>query len=110
MQFDCKPDGHPRSIGGKEDKMMTIEESVKKDPRGFCEILDAKTKDIKNALNDLSTKLDGIIGNAIREYGDKTGTEVDINDIPLYKALNKIITGKLDEMIREHTAEKRKDL
>ena len=89
---------------------MTIEESVKKDPQEFREILDTRTKDIKDALNDLSAKLDVIIGGAIREYGDKTGAEVNINSIPSYKAMNRIITGKLDEMIREHTAEKRKDL
>ena len=89
---------------------MTIEENVKKDPQGFREILDTRTEDIKGALNDLSARLDVIIGGAIREYGEKTGTEVDIGCIPSYKALNKIITGKLDEMIREHTAEKRKDL
>ena len=89
---------------------MTIEESVKKDPQGFREILDARTGDIKGALNDLSAKLDVIIGGAIREYGEKTGTEVDISNIPSYKALNKIITGKLDDMIGEHIAEKRKDL
>ena len=89
---------------------MTIEESVRKDPQGFREILDTKTGDIKDALNDLSARLDVIIGGAIREYGEKTGTEADIGSIPSYKALNKIITGKLDEMIREHTAEKRKDL
>lgn len=89
---------------------MTIEESVKKDPQAFREILDVRTGDIKTALNDLSARLDVIIGGAIREYGEKTGTEVDISSIPTYKALNRIITGKLDEMIREHTAEKRKDL
>ena len=89
---------------------MTIEESVKKDPQAFREILDARTGDIKAALNDLSARLDVIIGGAIREYGEKTGAEVDFNSIPSYKAMNKIITGKLDEMIREHTIEKRKDL
>ena len=89
---------------------MTIEENVKKDPQGFREMLDTRTKDIKEALNDLSARLDLIIGDAIREYGEKTGAEVKINNISSYKTLNKIITGKLDEMIREHTAEKRKDL
>ena len=89
---------------------MTIDESVQKDPQGFREILDNRTKDIKDALNDLSAKLDVIIGGAIREYREKTGTEVDFGSIPSYKSMNKIITGKLDEMIREHTAEKRKDL
>ena len=89
---------------------MTIEESVKKDPRGFREILDTRTGDIKDALNDLSARLDVIIGGAIREYGEKTGSEVEISRISSYKTMNKIITGKLDEMIREHTIEKRKDL
>ena len=89
---------------------MTIEESVQKNPQGFREILDTRTDNIKSALNDLSAKLDGIIGGAIREYGEKTGTEIDFSNIPSYKAMNKIITGKLDEMIREHTIEKRKDL
>ena len=89
---------------------MTIEESVKKNPQEFREILDTRTGDIKDALNDLSARLDVIIGGAIREYGEKTGTEVDISNIPSYKALNKIITGKLDDMIGEHIAEKRKDL
>ena len=89
---------------------MTIEESVKKDPQGFREIMDSRTKDIKEALNDLSAKLDVIIGGAIREYGEKTGAEADLSDIASYKNMNRIITGKLDEMIREHTIEKRKDL
>ena len=89
---------------------MTIEESVKKDPQGFREILDTRTGDIKDALNDLSARLDVIIGGAIREYGEKTGSEVEISRISSYKTMNKIITGKLDEMIREHTIEKRKDL
>ncbi|MER1993934.1 MAG: hypothetical protein ABS897_07860 [Eubacteriales bacterium] len=89
---------------------MTIEESVQKDPQGFRELLDTRTKEIKGTLNDLSARLDEIIGGAIREYGEKTGTEVDFSNIPSYKTLNKIITGKLDDMIREHTAEKRKDL
>ena len=89
---------------------MTIEESVKRNPQEFREILDARSGDIKDALNDLSARLDVIIGGAIREYGEKTGTEVDIGNIPSYKALNRIITDKLDDMIREHTIEKRKDL
>ena len=89
---------------------MTIEEKVQKNPQEFREILDTRTKDIKGALNELSARLDVIIGGAIREYGEKTGAEVDINNSPSYKTLNRIITEKLDEMIREHTIEKRKDL
>lgn len=89
---------------------MTIEESVKKNPQAFREILDTRTGDIKEALNGLSARLDVIIGGAIREYGEKAGAEVDISCIPSYKLMNRIITDKLDEMIREHTLEKRKDL
>ncbi|MBR6186169.1 MAG: hypothetical protein IKQ41_07885 [Clostridia bacterium] len=89
---------------------MTIEESVQKNPAGFQEILDARTADIQRALNDLSTQLDGIFGGAIREYAAKTGTEVNMDGISSYKTLNRLITGKLDSMIREHIREKRKDL
>lgn len=94
----------------KEGKTLTIEESVKKDPTGFQEILDARTADIQEALNGLSAKLDGIIGGAIKEYAQKTGAEVNMGGISSYKTMNRLITGKLDVMIREHTREKRKDL
>ena len=84
---------------------MTIEEKVQKNPQEFREILDTRTGDIKDALNALSAQLDVIIGGAIREYGEKTGAEVDFNSIPSYKALNRIITGKLDGRIRERAAD-----
>lgn len=89
---------------------MTIEEIVKKDPTGFQEVLETRSSDIRGALNELSSKLDVIIGGTIREYADKTGAEVDIDQIPSYKAMNKVITGKLDELIGEHIRDKRKDL
>jgi hypothetical protein len=89
---------------------MTIEESIKKNPEVFQEILDTKTSEIKDSLNDLSAKLDGIFNGAIREYCEKTGAEIDMNSIPSYKTMNKMITGKLDTMIKEHIQEKRKDL
>ena len=89
---------------------MTIEEIVKKDPTGFQEVLETRSPDIRGALNELSAKLDVIIGGAIREYAGKTGAEADIDQIPSYKALNRIITGKLDELIGEHIRDKRKDL
>ena len=89
---------------------MTIEESVKNDSTRFQEVLDSRTSEIKESLNELSKQLDSIIGGAIKEYGEKTGVEVNIDDIPSYKTLNKIITDKLDELIGEHIKDKRKDL
>lgn len=89
---------------------MTIEESVRNNPAGFQAVLDARTADIQEALNGLSAKLDGIIGGAIREYAEKPGAEVRLDDITSYKTMNRLITGKLDVMIRDHTREKRKDL
>lgn len=89
---------------------MTIEESIKKDPTGFRKILDSKEADVKAAMNDLSAKLDVIFGAAIREYCEQNGVEAEVNAIPTYKAMNRMITGKLDALIGEHIKEKRKDL
>ena len=89
---------------------MTIEEAVQKDPNGFQEILETRSPDIRDALQELSLKLDGIIGGAIREYAGNNGVEADVSQIPSYKTLNWIITGKLDALISEHIREKRKDL
>ena len=89
---------------------MTIEESIKKNPTPFDEIMDTKAPEIKAALKELSSQLDIIINGAIKEYAAETGAEVDMSAIPSYKAMNKIITGKLDKIIGEHIKEKRKDL
>ena len=89
---------------------MTIEESIKTNPTPFEEIMDTKAPEIKAALIELSAQLDVIINGAIKEYSSETGAEVDMSAIPSYKAMNKIITGKLDKIIGEHIKEKRKDL
>ena len=89
---------------------MTIEECIKTNPTPFEEIMDTKAPEIKAALKDLSAQLDVIINGAIKEYAAETGAEVDMSAIPSYKAMNKIITGKLDKIIGEHITEKRKDL
>ena len=89
---------------------MTIEESIKKNPTPFEEIMDTKAPEIKAALKELSSQLDIIINGAIKEYSAETGAKVDMSAIPSYKAMNKIITGKLDKIIGEHIKEKRKDL
>ena len=80
---------------------MTIEESIKTNPTPFEEIMDTKAPEIKAALKELSSQLDIIINGAIKEYSSETGTEVDMSAIPSYKAMNKIITGKLDKIIGE---------
>jgi hypothetical protein len=89
---------------------MTIEESIKKDPTKFEAVLETKVPDLKAAMNDLSAKLDVIFGAAIKDYCEQTGAEADVNAIPTYKTMNKMITGKLDALIGEHIKEKRKDL
>ena len=89
---------------------MAIEESIKTNPTQFEEIMDTKTPEIKAALIELSAKLDVIINGAIKEYSAETDAEVDMSAIPSYKAMNKIITGKLDKIIGEHIKEKRTDL
>lgn len=89
---------------------MTIEESIIKDPTKFQEIIDAKAPEVRGAMQELSGKLDRIFGAAIKEYCEQTGAEADVNAIPTYKTMNKMITGKLDQLIGEHIAAKRKDL
>lgn len=89
---------------------MTIEESIKRDPSKFQEIIDAKAPEVRTAMQELSAKLDVIFGTAIKEYCEAEGVEADVNAIPTYKTMNKMITGKLDALIGEHIKEKRKDL
>lgn len=89
---------------------MTIEESIKKDPTKFQEIIDNKAPEVRAAMQELSAKLDVIFGAAIKEYCEETGSEANVNAIPTYKTMNKMITGKLDALIGEHIKEKRKDL
>lgn len=89
---------------------MTIEESIKIDPSKFQEIINSKDPEVKAAMQELSAKLDVIFGAAIKEYCEQTGAEADVDAIPTYKTMNKMITGKLDVLISEHTKEKRKDL
>ena len=89
---------------------MTIEESVRNDPEKFQAILETKAPAVKEALNELSSKLDIIFNGAIKEYCDTEGCTAKIEDIPTYKTLNKMITGKIDELVKEHIKDKRKDI
>ena len=89
---------------------MTIEESIKKDSSKFEAILETKSPDMKAAMDELSAKLDSIIGSAIKEYCEAENVEFDVKSVPEYKTMNKYITGKLDKLIGEQIKEKRKDL
>lgn len=89
---------------------MTIEESVKSNPEKFQAILETKVPAVKEAMNELSAKLDTIFNSAIKEYCGAEGCEAKIEDIPTYKTLNKLITGKIDELVKEHIKDKRKDI
>ena len=89
---------------------MTIEESVKMDSSKFQAILEDKKDAIKDAFQELSAELDEIIREAIDEYCESENVEFDMKNISSYKATNKIITSYIDELVKEHIQNKRKDL
>ena len=89
---------------------MTIEESVVKDSSKFEAVLATKAPEVQTAMKELSAKLDVIYGGAIREYCEAEQVEANVDEIPSYKTVNKLITGQLDLLIGEHIKEKRKDL
>ena len=89
---------------------MTIEERIKDNPEEFKALLDQKTETIQAALRALSQSFDIIFNDTIKEYCGKTGAEFSIDDIPSYKTMNKLITGKIDAVVAEYIQDKRKDL
>ena len=89
---------------------MTIEEKIQQNPEEFKALLDTKTETIQAALRALSQSFDIIFNDVIREYSQKNGAEFDLNAIPTYKTMNKLITGKIDSVVAEYIAGKRKDL
>lgn len=48
--------------------IMTIEESVRNDSTKFEALLETKTPEFKKALEELSVRLDSIIGAMLKEY------------------------------------------
>ena len=95
---------------GRKGYFMTIEESIKKDPTKFQAALETTVPDVKKAMDDLSVKLDEIFGKTIKDYCAAENVEANIDDIPTYKTMNKMITEKLDVLIGEQVREKRKNL
>lgn len=89
---------------------MTIEEKVMKDPEGFKAALEETTPAVQEALKEMSSKFDAIFGNVIRSYCESAQVESNVADIPSYKTVNKLITGKIDEIVKEYIKEKRKDI
>ena len=89
---------------------MTIEEKVQQNPEEFKALLDMKTETIQAALRALSQSFDIIFNDVIKEYSKKNGVEFDLEAIPTYKTMNKLITGKIDSVVAEYIAGKRKDL
>ena len=89
---------------------MTIEESIQKDPEKFQALLDATTPEVQQALDEMSAKFDVIFGNAIKRYCEAEQVEAQLADYPTYKAMNRMITGKIDEIVKEHVKGKRADI
>lgn len=56
-------------------------------------MIDSKAPEVRTAMQEISTKLDLIFGSAIKEYCDQTGAEADVNAIPTYRTMNRMITG-----------------
>jgi len=89
---------------------MTIEESVKKDPTKFQAALDNATPAIEDALKEISVKFDGIFGGVIKQYAESEHVDAEISDIPTYKTVNRMITGRIDELVKGYIRDKRKDI
>ena len=89
---------------------MTIEENVKKDSTKFQAVLEGTTPAVQEALSELSGKLDSIFGGVIKQYAESEQLEVNMEEIPTYKTINTLITGKIDEIVKEYIKEKRNDI
>lgn len=89
---------------------MTIEEKVKKDPEGFKAAVEETTPAVREALKELSVKFDAIFDGVIKKYSESAQVEANIADISSYKSVNKIITGKIDEIVKDYIKDKRKDI
>ncbi len=89
---------------------MTIEESIQKDPAKFEAALDEATPEVQQALKELSVKFDAIFGKVIKEYCAAEQVEAQLADYPTYKVMNRMITGKIDEITKEYIKGKRESI
>ncbi len=87
---------------------MTIEERVKQNPESLLVLVNNKKEDFKFAFKSLSQSLDNIIGAVIRDYAAKENAEYNLDDIKEYSEINKIITAKIDQMMKEFLVDNKK--
>lgn len=87
---------------------MTIEERVKQNPESLLILVNNKKEDFKFAFKSLSQSLDNIIGAVIRDYVVKENAEYNLDDVKEYSEINKIITAKIDQMMKEFLVDNKK--
>jgi len=87
---------------------MTIEERVKQNPESLLILVNNKKEDFKFAFKSLSQSLDNIIGAVIRDYAAKENAEYNLDDVKEYSEINKIITAKIDQMMKEFLVDNKK--
>ena len=87
---------------------MTIEERVKQNPESLLILVNNKKEDFKFAFKSLSQSLDNIIGAVIRDYAVKENAEYNLDDVKEYSEINKIITAKIDQMMKEFLVDNKK--
>ena len=80
---------------------MTIEESVKKNPKVFETILKGKQEDLIYAFKDFAQKLDIVIWAAMAEYAKEQNVDANVQKVQNYETVNKIVSSNLDEMMKE---------
>lgn len=92
--------------------MNALEQSIENNPEEFAAIIDETAPEVKQAMEELSKRLDAIFGAKIRAYAAEKGVELDDGEKfgKSYHEMNRIICGKLDKMIGEHIKEKRANM
>lgn len=92
--------------------MNTLEQSIENNPEEFAALIDKAEPEVKQAMEELSVRLDAIFGAKIRAYADERGIEVSDGEAfgKDYREMNRIICGMLDKVIGAHIKEKRSNM
>lgn len=80
---------------------MTIEESVKKNPKPFETIMKGKQEDLIYVFKDFAQKLDIVIWAAMAEYAKEHNVDANVQQVQDYETVNKIVSTNLDEMMKK---------
>ena len=80
---------------------MTIEESVKKNPEVFENIMKGKKEDLVYAFKDFAQKLDIVIWAAMAEYAKDQEVDANVQKVQDYATVNKIVEANLDSLMKE---------